>query len=113
MNEEEHVRVHGYPADAKVAIYTGLGKKGRNVILVRSARICVFLAGGMGTLNEFTIAHDELSEKCVIAVLSGSGGFSDEYLRLAESSRRKTRAALIAAHDPEELVHKSVQELFR
>ena len=59
--------------------------KGRNVILVRSADIVVVIAGGMGTLNEFTIAVDEGK---LVGVLTGTGGVADEIERLLPCVRR-------------------------
>ena len=59
-NEREHVDVYKLPLDAcDSLIYTGFGLKGRNVVLVRSCEVVLFVAGAMGSLNEFTIAHDE------------------------------------------------------
>ncbi len=59
-NEHEHVEDYKLPLDAcDVLIYTGFGLKGRNVVLVRSCDIVLFVSGAMGSLNEFTIAHDE------------------------------------------------------
>ncbi|MEM6338303.1 MAG: hypothetical protein AAF673_00045 [Pseudomonadota bacterium] len=40
-------------------VCTGLGFKGRNVVLIRSAEAVVSIGGNMGTLNELTIAYDE------------------------------------------------------
>ena len=59
-NEREHVERFQLPTDACDAIvYTGFGLKGRNVVLVRTSDIVVFIAGSIGSLNEFTIAYDE------------------------------------------------------
>src|SRR6266545_2532635 len=56
----EHAALYGItPCPSTVVIYSGFGFKGRNVIAVRSADIVLLFAGGMGTLNEFTIAYDE------------------------------------------------------
>jgi hypothetical protein len=43
------------------------------------------VAGGMGTLNEFTIAVDEGK---VVGVLGGTGGIADEIERLLPHVRR-------------------------
>src|ERR1043165_269529 len=59
-SKAEHVEAFGLPTDACDAIvYTGFGLKGRNVVLVRSCDIVIFIAGSIGSLNEFTIAYDE------------------------------------------------------
>ena len=104
MSREDHSLVYSYPTDSEIILYTGMERKGRNVILVRSADACVFMGVGMGTLNEFTIAFDDLDSSCAIGVLLDSGGYSGEFLRLAEMAGRAPRAALIAESDPEKLV---------
>jgi hypothetical protein len=81
-----------------------MGTKGRNVILVRSADACVFIGGGMGTLNESTIAFDELGPRRAIGILTGSGGLSTEMARLASRVGRSPRALLVHQSDPETLV---------
>lgn len=103
MNRQEHARRYGYPTDSEILIFTGMGTKGRNVILVRSSDVCVFVGGGMGTLNEFTIAHDDLGPGCAIGVVRGTGGFSEELPRLAALVDRRASAPLIVEADPDEL----------
>src|ERR1041384_4581821 len=75
-NEREHAELYKLPVDACDAlIYTGFGLKGRNVVLVRSCDVVLFVSGAMGSLNEFTIAHDEGK---VIGCLTATGGVADE-----------------------------------
>lgn len=104
MNRREHLSVYAYPESSDVLLFTGMGTKGRNLVLVRSADACIFVGGRIGTLNEFTIAYDELDESCAIAILTGTGGLSDEYLRIAQSAGKKSRARLLAVSDPAVLV---------
>src|SRR5215510_15875620 len=102
-NEHEHVELYKLPVDACDAlIYTGFGLKGRNVVLVRSCDIVLFVAGAMGSLNEFTIAHDEGK---VIGCLTGTGGVADEteYL-LQRFGKRGTTAQIFTNEDPERLI---------
>ena len=108
-SHEEHNMLYSYPPDSRVMLYTGMGPKGRNVILVRSADACVFVGGGMGTLNEFTIAFDELSPRCAIGILTSTGGLSDELSRLVSLTGRSPRAPLVAEPDPDKLM----EALFR
>ena len=59
-DEREHTeRFHLPTDDCDAIIYTGFGLKGRNVVLVRSCDVVLFIAGSVGSLNEFTIAYDE------------------------------------------------------
>jgi uncharacterized protein (TIGR00725 family) len=102
-NVREHVQLYKLPVDACDAlIYTGFGLKGRNVVLVRSCDIVLFVAGAMGSLNEFTIAHDEGK---IIGCLTGTGGVADEseYL-LQRFGKRATTAQVFQSDDPEKLM---------
>jgi uncharacterized protein (TIGR00725 family) len=102
-NEREHVQLYKLPTDAcDTLIYTGFGLKGRNVVLVRSCDIALFVAGAMGSLNEFTIAHDEGK---VIGCLTGTGGVSDESEYLVQRfGKRGIPARVFQNEDPEKLI---------
>ena len=102
-NEREHVELYKLPVDACDAlIYTGFGLKGRNVVLVRSCDIVLFVAGAMGSLNEFTIAHDEGK---IIGCLTGTGGVADESEYLVQKfGKRGTAARVFHNDDPEKLI---------
>lgn len=107
--EREHVERYKLPIDAcDLLIYTGFGLKGRNVILVRSCDIVIFVAGAMGSLNEFTIAHDEGK---VIGCLRGSGGVADEAGYLLKKFSKETGARVVEDADPEELLKACIREL--
>ncbi len=102
-NEHEHVELYKLPLDAcDTLIYTGFGLKGRNVVLVRSCDIVLFVAGAMGSLNEFTIAHDEGK---VIGCLTGSGGVAveSEYL-VQRFGKRGITPRVFQNGDPEKLI---------
>ena len=97
-NEREHVDRYRLPTDAcDVIIYTGFGLKGRNVVLVRSCDIVLFIRGSMGALNEFTIAHDEGH---IIGCLTGPGGVADEAERLLQTFPKRTGACVLHGDDP-------------
>lgn len=101
-NEHEHVELYKLPLDACDAlIYTGFGLKGRNVVLVRSCDVVLFIAGAMGSLNEFTIAHDEGK---IIGCLTGSGGVADESEYLLQRFGKRTKARVFLNDDPERLL---------
>lgn len=101
-NECEHVDRFQLPTDACDAIvYTGFGLKGRNVVLVRSCDVVVFVAGSIGSLNEFTIAYDEGK---IIGCLTGTGGVADEIKRIAEIFPKKTKARIVYDDDPARLI---------
>ena len=96
-SEREHVAVYRLPTDGcDLIIYTGFGLKGRNVVLVRSCDIVLFVGGSMGALNEFTIAHDEGR---IIGCLTGTGGVADEAARLLKTFPKKTKRTHSAVSD--------------
>ncbi len=101
-SESEHVQRYQLPTDAcDLIIYTGFGLKGRNVVLVRSCDIVIFIAGAMGSLSEFTIAHDEGK---VIGCLTGTGGVADEADYLMETFSKETGARVIQNNDQDQLL---------
>jgi len=102
-NEREHSELYKLPVDACDAlIYTGFGLKGRNVVLVRSSDIVLFVSGAMGSLNEFTIAYDEGK---IIGCLTGTGGVADESEYLMQKfGKRASTARVFTGEDPVKLV---------
>jgi uncharacterized protein (TIGR00725 family) len=106
-DEREHVEEYRLPTDACDAIiYTGFGLKGRNVVLVRSCDIVLFVGGSVGTLNEFTIAHDEGR---VMGCLTKTGGVADEAERLLGVFSKQTRAVVLHGDDPVRLVNACIE----
>ena len=109
VNEREHVELYKLPLDACDAIvYTGFGLKGRNVVLVRSCDIVLFVAGAMGSLNEFTISHDEGK---IIGCLTGTGGVADESEYLLDRFGKRGRARVFRNEDPEQLIDACLNSL--
>lgn len=101
-NEQEHREAYDLPTDACDAIiYTGFGLKGRNVVLVRSCDIVLFIAGSIGSLNEFTIAYDEGK---TIGCLTGTGGVADKVEDLVKTFQKPTKARVFYADDPQQLL---------
>jgi uncharacterized protein (TIGR00725 family) len=106
---EEHISRFGLPSDAcDVLVYTGFGLKGRNVVLVRSCEIVMFVAGAMGSLNEFTIAHDEGK---VIGCLRGTGGVADQADYLLQKFSKPSGARVFQDDDPEALLNACLSAL--
>jgi hypothetical protein len=103
----EHTALYDTPPyPSTVVIYSGFGFKGRNVIAVRSADIVILVSGGIGTLNEFTIAYDEGK---VIGLLQGTGGAADVAQTLLDTLPvRPTGAVVIADPDPEQLIDRCI-----
>lgn len=108
-NEREHVEDYHLPIDACDAIlYTGFGLKGRNVVLVRSCDVVLFVAGSMGSLNEFTIAYDEGK---TIGCLIGTGGVADEILRIVNTFQKPTKARVFYDQNPKDLISSCLGDL--
>jgi uncharacterized protein (TIGR00725 family) len=108
-DEREHVERYVLPLDScDSIIYTGFGLKGRNVVLVRSCDIVLFIGGSMGSLNEFTIAHDEGR---VMGCLTGTGGVADEAERLLQMFPKQTGACVLHGDDPARLLAACLEAL--
>jgi uncharacterized protein (TIGR00725 family) len=108
-DEREHVERYQLPLDAcNAIIYTGFGLKGRNVVLVRSCDVVLFMGGSIGSLNEFTIAYDEGK---VIGCLTGTGGVADSVEELVRTFQKPTKALVLYDPDPERLVERCVSEV--
>ena len=109
QNEHEHVERFHLPTDACDAIiYTGFGLKGRNVVLVRSCEAVLFIAGSIGSLNEFTIAYDEGK---TVGCLTGTGGVADEIERLVRTFAKVTKARVFYDNDPARLLNACLEKL--
>lgn len=110
-NKAEHVELYKLPLDAcDTVVYTGFGLKGRNVVLVRSCDVVLFIAGAMGSLNEFTIAHDEGK---IIGCLTGTGGVASESEYLLRKFGKQTESRVFQSDDPEQLIDECLKNYKR
>ena len=101
-SREEHVSRYLLPDDGvDLIIYTGFGLKGRNVINVRSSDVVIIFGGGLGTLNEFTIAYDEGK---VVGVLQGTGGVADRIREIAALASRRAAEEMVVETSPDALI---------
>jgi uncharacterized protein (TIGR00725 family) len=108
-NEREHVEQYFLPTEACDAIvYTGFGLKGRNVVLVRSCDVVLFVAGSIGSLNEFTIAYDEGK---TIGCLIGTGGVADEVMKIVNKFQKPTKARIFYDKNPKNLISSCLGEV--
>jgi uncharacterized protein (TIGR00725 family) len=107
FSQAEHVHIYTSPvAHYDVILYTGLGLMERDIINIRSSDIVLFVGGGMGTLNELTVAYEE---RKVIGALTGLGGVSDKLDEvLALSGRRWRPECMVQDSDPERLVARTL-----
>lgn len=110
-SREEHEKNYGLPTEEHdVIIYDGSGLKGRNVTNIRACDGVIFVSGGTGTLNEFTIAYDEGKP---IGILEGTGGMTTlvkDILRVCGNlSRMKRGTKVLFESDPRILVEKLIE----
>ncbi|VVB67062.1 Uncharacterised protein [Candidatus Norongarragalina meridionalis] len=106
-----HLEMHHCPTDAfDFVAYTGFGLKGRNVVAVRSADAVIIIGGGVGTLNEVTIALDEGR---ILGVLLGTGGIADALRSLLKKLKSNREYRVVYSKNPRELVQLVMKEIRR
>jgi uncharacterized protein (TIGR00725 family) len=85
-----------------VAITTGMGWM-RNTLVVRAADAVIMISGGIGTLNELTIAYQDKPT----VILEHTGGWSDRIREIAYGGKHLDEAGSATLHfaaTPEEAV---------
>lgn len=109
ISKQEHISRYALPTDgADAIIYTGFGLKGRNVINIRSSDIVIIFGGGMGALNEFTIAYDEGK---VLGILEGSGGIADHIHEIIDFAKKPACSPILYDSNPETLIDRCLLAL--
>ena len=104
FSEYEHVNEYQSPHDHDMIIYTGLGFMERDIINIRSADGVVIIGGGIGTLNELTIAYDEGRP---IGIITNSGGISNDIPHVIEDLCQRTIPPnMVFDDDPSALLDK-------
>lgn len=104
FSEFEHINEYMSPHSHDMIIYTGLGFMERDIINIRSADAVIIVGGGIGTLNEFTIAYDEGRP---IGVLTNTGGVSNSIPHIVEGlCKREMPKNLVLDDDPKKLLDK-------
>jgi len=106
FSEKEHVETYKSPENAyDLILYTGMGLMERDILNIRSSDAVILVGGGVGTLNEFTVAYDEGK---IVGVLVGTGGISDKIPEVLEMCHREMGDRIIFDKDPRKLVEKIV-----
>ncbi len=83
---------------------TGLGTL-RNFLIIRSAQAAILIAGGVGTLQEATIAYDH---RVPVIMVRGTGGWADRLPALLLDGQyldERRKVAFHTADSPEEAVY--------
>src|SRR5437879_11503254 len=76
-----------------IAITTGMGWM-RNTLTVRAADAVIMISGGIGTLNELTVAY----ELKPTVILEGSGGWSSRIREVAYGGKHLEEAKIAELH---------------
>jgi uncharacterized protein (TIGR00725 family) len=76
-----------------VAITTGMGWM-RNTLVVRAADAVIMISGGIGTLNELTVAYEDKPT----VILEGTGGWSDRIRAIAYDGKHLDEARTSVLH---------------
>jgi len=104
FSEYQHVHEYLSPHDHDLIIYTGLGFMERDIINIRSADGVIIIGGGIGTLNEFTIAYDEGRPT---GIVTNSGGISSSIPHIVEElCLREIPPNMVFDDDPGKLLDK-------
>src|SRR5437870_13499303 len=85
-----------------IALTTGMGWM-RNTLTVRAADAVIMISGGIGTLNELTVAYEDKPT----VILEGTGGWSDRIREIAYEGKHLEeahRATLHYAKTPKDAV---------
>ena len=88
-----------------IAITTGMGWM-RNTLTVRAADAVIMISGGIGTLNELTVAY----ELKPTVILEGSGGWSSRIREIAYGGKHLEEAKIAELHfaqTPQEAVDRA------
>jgi len=104
FSQHEHENEYASPHDNDMIIFTGQGFMERDIINIRSSDGVVFIGGGIGTLNEFTIAYEEGRP---IGILTNTGGISNSIPMIVEElCQRKIAPNMVFDDDPAKLLDK-------
>ena len=104
FSEYEHINEYLSPHGHDMIIFTGMGFMERDIINIRSADGVVIVGGGIGSLNEFTIAYDEGRP---IGILTNTGGISNHIEHVViELCQREMPPNLVMDDDPVKLLDK-------
>ncbi len=109
FSEKEHTETYNSPKDYyDIILYTGMGLMERDIINIRSSDAIVLVGGGVGTLNEFTVAYDEGK---VVGILEKTGGVSDHIDEILKLCDRERNEYIVSDSDPKKLLEKVLDVL--
>ncbi|MBI4835720.1 MAG: LOG family protein [Candidatus Abawacabacteria bacterium] len=106
-NATDHVYHWHLPLEPHTFItYTGMGFDFRDHFNIFNSEIVIFVGGGIGTLNEFTLAYHENK---IIGILEESNGVSRMIHQVIDSLAYRTNARIFFSASPEELLELTIK----
>lgn len=96
------------PSENIELIFTGYGKVGRNILSIFECDGVILIGGGIGTLNEFSMAAHEGK---VIGILEGMDGVVEELLAKIEKEGDGKGGKIIKDRNPKRLVKRVTSEI--
>ncbi len=109
FSRREHIDKYNSPIDPyDMILYSGMGLMQRDLLNIRCSDAIIVLGGGMGTLNEFSIAFDEGR---YVGVLTSTDGISQHIKDIIKKCNREDGGRVFYHDDPEELVNMIVHAL--
>ncbi|MEI7511365.1 MAG: hypothetical protein WCJ84_04375 [Candidatus Peregrinibacteria bacterium] len=109
FSRREHLDKYNSPIDPyDMILYTGMGLMQRDILNIRFSDAVIILGGGIGTLNEFTVAFDEGR---YIGVLTSADGISSHVKEVIAMCHREEGDRIFFSENPEELVKTLVEAM--
>ena len=109
FSEKEHTERYKSPRDYyDILLYTGMGLMERDIINIRSSDAIIIAGGGIGSLNEFTVAYDEGK---IVGILTESGGISNHIPEILQVCDRTLNEKILFHSDPKTLVNKVLEAI--
>ncbi len=101
-----------YPSPTKntILLFTGYGKVGRNILSIFECDGVIFIGGGIGTLNEFSIAAHEGK---VIGILEGTKSVVEKIVDQIKKEGNGKSPIVIKEKNPRKLVVKVIQAIVK
>lgn len=107
---EEHVTKYKKPFDfVDIIAYPGMGLEGRQPLIVRTAKGCIFVGGEFGTMAEFSAAFT-IGDN-VLGVLEGYGGITDQIRAIRATMESNYGSLVIFDSDPVQLADRVCTEV--
>ncbi len=107
FSEYEHVNEYRSPNECyDILLFSGMGFMERDIMNIRTSDGIIILGGGIGTINEFTVAYEEGK---AVGVLLDTGGISNYVSEMILKADRSIPPNMVFDEDPKQLVEKLIE----